>query len=90
MRTIDSQKLAVDEARLMPHLRANASPLLERHRMERSQAAALDAVLAEGVAGSRPRGAAKMEPAELRGIPAIGRGVTGAIKGTAPHLIRFA
>lgn len=28
------------------------------------------------------------EPQSLRGIPAIGRGVTGAITGTVPHTIR--
>jgi hypothetical protein len=33
-------------------------------------------------AGSTPAGA----EARLRGIPAIGRGVTGAIRGTVPHL----
>lgn len=64
-------------------MREGGSPLLERHRMERAQAAAVDRALADNPGGVHPRQpVAKAEPGDLRGIPVLARGVGGAVRGS--------
>ena len=78
--------LSPNDARLLPRFRAGGE-LLERHRRDRAQAAAL----AEGTAGrqatpaQREQRSVKAEPGDLRGIPVIGRGVGGVSPGTSPE-----
>jgi hypothetical protein len=66
-----------DEARLLPRLR--------RHELEAEQARILARVLAEVEDELRadPRAAAG-DPARLRGLPAVGRGIAGAVSGSDP------
>lgn len=80
----DNPKLTIDEARILPRLRPS-SGILEQHRMRREQAT----VLIENVAEYKPKNALTKpgDPRQLRGIPAIGRSVTGAIPGTDPRTI---
>lgn len=55
--------------------------------MERSQAAALALAAreAEESAKRMPRRVYMQSPEDLRGIPAMAKGVGGVIKGTSPH-----
>jgi hypothetical protein len=79
-----------DDARLLPHLRdrARLSPRLE---LERTQRRILREERArahtEGRDTTMPTriGAAGGDPVQLRGIPAIGRTVGGAIRQTQPE-----
>jgi hypothetical protein len=78
-----SSHLPVDQARLRPHLR-------ERARLEGQEAAVLQRessrAAADGVDLTAPSwktpGGDDLE--RLRGLPAIGRNVSGRIKGTDP------
>ena len=58
----------------------------EQHILERNRRIALETSTTPevGVKGATAGG----DERKLRGIPAIGRGVTGAISGTVPHSIR--
>jgi hypothetical protein len=62
---------------------------IHRHELQRAQARALDAVLCEVDAMLENRRQSKLpgDPLSLRGIPVIGRGVGGAVRGTRPDLI---
>lgn len=76
-----------DDARLLPRYR-QASPLLEHHRMIRAQSAALMAALDADPDATPPLKHELTKPGDaeaLRGIPAIGRSVSGAIPGTNPE-----
>jgi hypothetical protein len=77
---------SVDEARLLPRFRER-SPILDRRSMLRAQAAVLrDAVEAtpEKPEPIRRELTKPGDPQRLRGIPAIGPSVAGAIPGTNP------
>lgn len=68
----------------MPRIRTNA----ERARLEADQAALIAHALREGDPTNPIRHAPATlggDPRRLRGIPAIGRGVTGAINHTDPE-----
>jgi len=54
---------------------------LQRQELEAQQARAVARALAEGEAAQAKPVAS---PADLRGIPVVGRGVAGAIRGTRP------
>lgn len=82
----ETNRLSVDDARILPRLRAQG-PFLERRVMERNQAQALAAAL-ENENARMPR-LVKAEPGDLRGIPCLAKGVGGAVKGTSPHLVMF-
>lgn len=70
--------LPLDEARLLPRARS-ASELVSR---DREQVRALvDSMPAPG----RVRPFPKAEPGDLRGIPALARGVGGVSPGTSPE-----
>jgi hypothetical protein len=61
------------------------------HNQRATQAATLAAVLRDAdpiVLERTYRATAAGDQRKLRGIPAIGRSVTGAIPGTSPHAIR--
>lgn len=85
---LERSPTSLDEARLLPRVRV-PSELLERRRLERRQAAALDAAIAAEPEGKplplRYELTKPGDPRQLRGIPAIGRGVGGAIRGTQPE-----
>lgn len=71
-----------DEARLLPRYRGNQSSFLERRRLQREQAAALLHAVATDPDTPLPLRdilTKPGDPRQLRGIPAIGRGVTGAL-----------
>jgi hypothetical protein len=74
-------RLPIDEARLLPHLRA------DRERRELPASAALDDVLEHEAEIVRRQGGrvAVPSPAELRGLPAQGWGVAGVQPGTQPE-----
>lgn len=74
-----SNSPSVDEARLLPHLRAKAPERQFRY-------IAPDAELTQTVQLS-PRFAKKLpgDPQALRGIPVVARGVKGAAPGTDPE-----
>lgn len=78
-----------DDARLLPRFRAGSSALLERQRLERRQAAVLLSVVEDEPEGKplplRHELTKPGDPRALRGIPAIGRAVGGAIAGTQPE-----
>jgi hypothetical protein len=83
---------SLDEARLLPRFR-DTSPLLERRRMLRIQAK----VLADAIAANpdkplplRRELTKPGDPRRLRGIPAIGPSVGGAIPGTNPEAAAIA
>jgi hypothetical protein len=78
------RRLSLDQARLLPHLR-------ERVRLVEEQAAVLrrefERAAAEGVEATAPGrwiGPAGDDLDRLRGLPAVGRNVRGAIRGTDP------
>lgn len=77
---------SADDARLLPRYRERGD-LLEQRRRERQQAA----VLLDTPAPELPAAPLRHlltkpgDPRQLRGIPAIGRSVTGAIPGTDPE-----
>lgn len=81
----DRSSLSADEARLLPRLRGGA---VDRVRLQRVQAAVLlerldrdpDAALPLRHSLTKPG-----DPLALRGIPAIGRSVSGAIGQTQPE-----
>lgn len=83
---------SVDDARLRPHLRER-SRLEARDDLERRQADALRDARAGAKAEGRETpfpsptsvATAAGDPRKLRGIPAIGRSVGGAIGGTQPE-----
>ena len=64
------------------------------HELRRAQAQQLATILLEvdptepALQERRYRATAAGDERKLRGIPAIGRSVTGAIPGTSPHQIR--
>jgi hypothetical protein len=61
------------------------------HEQRQAQAACLAAVLRDAdpiVLERAYRATAAGDSRKLRGIPAIGRGVAGAVNGTSPHAIR--
>jgi hypothetical protein len=61
------------------------------HNQRATQAAQLAAVLRDAdpiILERTYRATAAGDQRKLRGIPAIGRSVTGAIPGTSPHAIR--
>lgn len=81
---------SVDEARLRPHLRERErSQFSARRARERDQGRILDEALTAAEATGRkttmPARAVVGEPGDLRGIPAIARGVGGAQPGTQPE-----
>jgi len=57
---------------------------IERHRLAQEHAQLVDKALGESTAPMGGR-SAPADEARLRGIPAIGRGVAGAIPGTNPE-----
>lgn len=78
-------RLTVDEARLMPRFRA----VFDRIELRQHQATVLSdeisRALGDGNQATPPRKTpAGGDPMALRGIPAIGRGASGAITGTRP------
>jgi hypothetical protein len=79
-----TDQITVDEARLLPRFRA----VFDRVHMNHSQAEALTAEVtranSQGIPVRPPKTPAGGDPMSLRGIPAIGRGVGGAITGTRP------
>jgi len=78
---------AGDDARLLPRHRANDTPVLERRRLERAQAAAvLDSLATSDEPLPLRHELTKPGDADqLRGIPAIGRSVAGATPGSNPE-----
>lgn len=81
-----------DEARIAytddERLRALVGRWVQRHEMARAQAAALARALDEQAVtveeAKPPPATAAGDPRRLRGLPAIGYGVGGAIPGTRP------
>jgi hypothetical protein len=69
-----------------PHARVLKGSWIERSALRAAQARVVaDAVLATGEdAPANPR-AQPNDPVRLRGIPCVGRGVGGAIRGTRPE-----
>jgi hypothetical protein len=59
-----------------------------RHELEVAQAQLLARVLRDAdVPAERPgRATAAGDSAKLRGAPFVGRGISGAIRGTVPHV----
>ena len=57
----------------------------EQHILERNRRIAIETSTETAVVGGATAGG---DERKLRGIPAIGRGVTGAIAGTVPHAVR--
>ena len=81
----------VDDARLLPRLRKAVTPLspewLDRARMERQQAKVLMAALDANPDAVMPLRHALTKPGDseqLRGLPAIAKGVSGVSPGTDP------
>jgi hypothetical protein len=77
----DEVKLAWTD---IPALRGLKGQSIARSEMYRAQARALaDVLLETGEAAPNPRAQAN-DPVRLRGVPIIGRGVAGAIRGSRP------
>lgn len=80
----EREHLTVDDARLLPRVRTSAT-LLDRHRLERAQAAALEEAMRDEPTGKPLPGAAvTAAPGDLRGIPVQAEGVGGVSPGTSP------
>ena len=77
--------LTVDEARLLPRLRASVQ--LEVYKQHKHHAWVLQQSLPENPQPLRPRHSHSKpgDPLQLRGIPAIGRSVAGEIRETQPE-----
>lgn len=77
----DSRRSApsADDARLLPRYRPPGQ-LLERRRLERLQAHALTSTPLDPRKPLRHELTKPGDPIALRGIPVIGRGVTGAVR----------
>lgn len=78
-----SSKLSLDDARLLPRMR---SPLLRAHHEKQAQYAAIDEADPKGQAKIGPKHILTKggDPLMLRGIPAIGRNVSGEMAQTHP------
>lgn len=74
--------ISVDEARLRPHLRDNTRST--RH-LQHHHHSVEHAERRQGHRTTYPTGPAGGDPIQLRGIPAIGRTVTGVIPHTQPE-----
>lgn len=66
----------------------NISLALKHHQLKISQATAVAKACREATDNKTYRTTAAGDERKLRGIPAIGRGVAGAIPGTSPHATR--
>lgn len=82
---LETNRVSLDEARLMPRFRAQGT-FLQQRRMEKNQAVVLAAALEQPDAKMPKRKHFVPSPEDLRGIPAMGKGVSGTIRGTAPHI----
>lgn len=84
--TRKSHRGAGDDARLLPRHRAD-TPSLEKRRLERAQAAVVLEALAtnDEPLPLRHELTKPGDADQLRGIPAIGRSVAGAIPGSNPE-----
>lgn len=78
--------MSVDEARLMPRFRSVFQRVEMGHSHAKIFAAEVNRAVSAGVSPSIPtrKVPAGGDPAALRGIPVIGRGVGGTSPGTRP------
>lgn len=74
------RRLPLDQARLRPHLREREQADIFRREFDRAGRADIDTTAPR----ARRNDGVMVDPLDLRGLPAIARGVAGATPGSNP------